>query len=116
MEYINNTIDNLVIENNNIIITYDNNEIETLPISIETYNNMFNTWLANQPIFISDKFKSILNNIIFLHNNDNNISKYESQLNTFFSKSNEEEVKKFIIYMRGREEFINNEKIKWHII
>jgi hypothetical protein len=113
MEYLNNTVQSLLIENNNIIITYDSNDIETIPISLQSYINMYNTWLLNEPVFISDKFKSILNLIILCNNSESNVDKYATKLNAFFIKSNEEEVKKFIIYMRGRSVFIANEKIKW---
>jgi len=109
MENLTNTITDLIINDNNIIITYDNSSIEIIPITLESYKNMYNFWIINEPVFISDKFKSVLNLLILVNNDD----KYVSKLNEFFNEGNVVNVKAFIIYMRGRKEYLAIEKLKW---
>ena len=122
MEYTNSEIVNLeiVIETNDIdnteikkiIISYDNEQKEELIVSNELYNNIRKTWLIEQPPFISDRFKSIMNNIILacIHKNERCI--YD--LNAYFSVGNEENVKLFFDYMRKRD--LTEEKKKWRVI
>jgi hypothetical protein len=109
MENLSNTITDLVIDNGNIVFTYDNTATEILPITYDTYKRIYDTWIANEPVFISDKFKTILNLLVLI----NTDRKHEDKLNTFFIESNAENVKKFFIYMRGRKEYLVAEKLKW---
>lgn len=109
MENLGNIITDVAIVNDNIVITYDNEAIETLPKTVDTYKRMYETWVQDEPVFISDKFKQMLNNLILINNDIKNIEK----INEFFVESNIENVKKFLIYMRKRKEYIAAEKIKW---
>jgi hypothetical protein len=110
MENINNKIVDIVFDENNMIISYDNEQTETLAIGKETYNKMYKEWLVEQPPFISDIYKQNMNNIILssIHNNKDCIN----TLNNFFTESNKQEVIKFINYMRGRD--LTQEKLKWN--
>jgi len=108
MDHKNQQISSINLENNNIVIEYDNGEIETLPNSKETYIQMHNTWLLDQPPFISDIYKIQMRNIILATINNN--QKCINDLNMFFS-SNNDEVKKFLTYMRNRD--LSQEKNKW---
>lgn len=112
MEYLNNEISVLVIDNNILKITYDNNVEQEIIIDELFYSNMRNTWLITQPPFISDSYKNIMNDIILacIHKNKRCIN----DLNIFFSKGNEENVMKFLTYMRKRD--LTEEKKKWKII
>jgi len=56
MENLSNTITDIVIDNDNMVITYDNAVTETLPRAYETYKAMYDMWMVNEPVFISDKF------------------------------------------------------------
>jgi hypothetical protein len=109
MENLSNTITDVVIDNDNIVITYDNAAIETLPRTYETYKAMYNIWMVNEPVFISDKFKPTLNLLVLI----NSDRKHVDKLNIFFVENNVENVKKFFIYMRGRKEYLAAEKLKW---
>lgn len=110
MEYLTNTITDIVIIDDNIIITYDNNMTETIAKSYDDYMKMYETWLKNEPMFISDKYKTIIYALTLIKIYINNIN----ILNDFFIQNNIENVKKFFIYMRGRKEYLVNEKLKWN--
>jgi len=111
MENLSNTITDIIIDNNNIIITYDNDMVESIVKSYDSYMIMNQTWLKNEPMFISDKFKLILYDLSSINVHKNSIN----NLNEFFVESNSENVKKFFIYMRGRKEYLALEKLKWTI-
>jgi len=109
MEHINNTISTIQILNTDIHVTYDNDEVEIIQNNLESYIKMRETWLIDQPPFISDKYKMNMNNIILA-----SIQKKQSSINdlkTFFSEGNEEIMKNFFIYMRNRD--LTFEKSKW---
>ena len=110
MENINNKIVDIVFNENNMIISYDNEQTETLAIGKETYSKMYKEWLVEQPPFISDIYKQNMNNIILssIHNNID----CANTLNNFFVENNKQEVIKFINYMRGRD--LTQEKLKWN--
>jgi len=109
MENINNTITSVSITDNNVVVSYDNNNQEIIPLNTDSYKKMRSTWLIDQPPFISDKFKKHMNNIIFasIQNKKNSID----ELSKFFREGNEEEVIKFFNYMRTRD--LTDEKAKW---
>jgi hypothetical protein len=110
MENINNKIVDIVFNENNMIISYDNEQTETLAIGKETYSKMYKEWLVEQPPFISDIYKQNMNNIILssIHNNIDCVN----TLNNFFVENNKQEVIKFINYMRSRD--LTQEKLKWN--
>ena len=109
MENTNNTIISVSIANNNIVVSYDNNNNETIPLTRDSYIKMREVWLKKQPPFISDKYKKQMNNIILasIQNKDKSIS----ELSEFFSEGNEENIIKFLNYMRTRD--LTEEKSKW---
>lgn len=109
MEHINSVISSVDIVDDTIVVTYDNDEIEVLPINLETYAKMRTEWLIEQPPFISDRYKSNMNNIILA-----TIQKKTSSINelaAFFTEANKEQVKLFLTYMRTRD--LTVEKLKW---
>jgi hypothetical protein len=112
MENINSTLVDISFtdNDNNMIITYDNDLTETLVIGKETYDKMYKEWLVEQPPFISDIYKQMMNNLILasIHNNQKCIS----DLNEFFKVDNKEEVINFIKYMRTRD--LTQEKLRWN--
>jgi hypothetical protein len=112
MEYLNNEIDLIVIKDNIMKITYDNEVCEEIEICDKFFVDMRTTWLISQPPFISDRYKNIMNDIILacIHKN----KKCICELNNFFTPGNEEAVKEFLTYMRKRD--LTEEKKKWKII
>lgn len=112
MENTNNEIVSVVIVGDVITVIYDNNVSEEITKSHDFFVKMRNTWLISQPPFISDQHKDVMNNIILacIHKNKRSIE----ALNVFFSQGNEENVKKFLTYMRKRD--LTEEKKKWKII
>lgn len=104
-------IDSVEFTENDIIIKYQNNTIETLPRTIETYKAFHNKWLVENPPFISDIYKAQMRNIILscINNNKNCIE----ELNQFFQSPNEETVKKFFTYMRNRHITLPPKKAIW---
>jgi hypothetical protein len=112
MENLNNEIVSLVILNNVIQIRYDDDSQENIEVDETFYSNMRSLWLISQPPFISDRYKNVMNDIILacIHKN----RKCISELNSFFSKGNENNVIDFFTYMRKRD--LTEEKKKWKII
>jgi hypothetical protein len=110
MENVNNQLVDITFDDNEMTITYDNEMTETLVIGKETYDKMYKEWLVEQPPFISDVYKQIMNNIILssIHNNQKCIG----DLNGFFRVENKDEAINFIKYMRGRD--LTQEKLKWN--
>lgn len=109
MENTENTITSVSVDDNNITVTYDNNNVETIGINVESYKKMKKEWLDEQPPFISDKFKKIMNNIILA--SIQNKAKSISELKEFFTTGNEDKIKEFLTYMRTRD--LTEEKAKW---
>jgi len=109
MENTNNTITSLLITDNNVIVSYDNSNKETIPLNTDSYKKMRDTWLKENPPFISDKFKKNMNNIILA--SIQNKKKSIQELSEFFKEGNEEEIIKFFNYMRTRD--LTEEKAKW---
>jgi hypothetical protein len=110
MEYINNKLVDIAFIEDTMIIYYDNNETESLILGKDTYKKMYKEWLVEQPPFISDTNKQLMNNIILssIHNRQDCVN----ALNNFFVDSNKEEVINFINYMRTRD--LTQEKLKWN--
>jgi len=109
MEHTDQTLVSVNIENQTINITYSNGESEILPVSRETYVKMHDKWLVDQPPFISDLYKIQMRNIILATINNN--ERCIEDLNFFFRDNNNDEVKKFLVYMRNRD--LTQEKQKW---
>lgn len=109
MENINNTITSVSITDNNVVVSYDNSNQETIPLNTNSYKKMRDTWLKEQPPFISDKYKKHMNNIILA--SIQNKQKSMDELSEFFKEGNEEEIMKFFNYIRTRD--LTEEKAKW---
>ena len=101
MENINNNILDININDNNLIIIYDNGTNEVINKNKEGYKLMHKSWLVTQPPFISDIYKKQMRDII-LCSIANNIQCF-NDLNMFFSNNNKENVIKFFNYMRKRD-------------
>ena len=102
MEQVGIDISNILIDDTNtIVITYINNQVERLPKTVDTYKKLYAEWLETDPPFISDIFKVQMRDIILA--SINNDATCISDLETFFSNSNIEEVTRFIVYMRKRD-------------
>lgn len=111
MDFKSNLITSVILSDNTIEVFYndDNNTNEILEKKFETYKMMFDEWLLEQPMFISDIFKNEMRNLNYAsRNNENSIQ----ELNRFFSIGNEENVLKFLNYMRSRD--LTFEKKKWN--
>jgi len=107
MEYLENEIK--TIEYGEIIkIVYDNDEIELIERNKEGYKKLYDAWLKEQPMFISDIFKTQMRDLTFAtRGNESSIN----QLNSFLSEENAEQATKFIVYMRKRD--LTFERSKW---
>ena len=109
MDQENQQINSVTLENGNIIILYENGELENLPNSKDTFKQMHDAWLVDQPPFISDLYKIQMRNIILATINNN--EKCIMDMCNFFNPGNEEDAKKFLTYMRNRD--LTQEKQKW---
>lgn len=88
-------------DKNNIIVYYITSKKEVLPNDITTYKNFYNKWLYNNEPCITDLYKSQMINIVLA--STHNSMRAISYLQKYFSKSNEDDVKMFLTYMRNRE-------------
>lgn len=76
------------------------------------YIELYNTFIKDVPVFISDKHKLILKYINFVKINKDKDNSLKS-LNLYFS--NKENAKIFLNYIRIRKDLILEEKSKWTI-
>jgi hypothetical protein len=106
-------IRNIELVNDHINVTYENDAVESLPNTIDTYKTFYETWLKENPPFISDTHKLIMRNIILA--SINNDDKCINELRTFF-QTNPEAVKKFLTYMRHRLDILPEKKAIWHTV
>jgi len=107
MEYLENEIINVEFTSETITITYDNNEIEIIQKNMDGYKKLYDAWLKEQPMFISDIYKSQMRDLTFAKTN----STFTETMNNYLSEGNREEAIKFITYMRKRD--LRFEKSKW---
>jgi|SaaInl85LU_5_DNA_1037374.scaffolds.fasta_scaffold17797_3 hypothetical protein len=107
MEHVGIDIQSVEISNDVINITYVNNQTENFKIS---YKTMYESWIKNTPMFLTDKYKTTLRNISFaaIQSNQSCIN----QLDKFFQKGNEKNIQDFLVYMRNRSTKIQNDKSK----
>tara|TARA_B110000483_G_C18123003_1_gene514453 strand:+ start:141 stop:509 length:369 start_codon:yes stop_codon:yes gene_type:complete len=85
---------------------------ERIELNEELYCNLYDTFLKDLPVFISDKHKQILKHLNFVKINKDK-SKNILYLEQHFSIN--ENALKFLKYIRTRREYILSEKIKWTI-
>lgn len=89
-------------------IIYDNDTEETIQKNQEGYKILYDAWLVEQPMFISDIYKTQMRDLNFAsRGNQSSIN----QLNLFIVEENKTEVIKFINYMRNRD--LTFERQKW---
>ena len=114
MENIGIDIVNVTLDNDEIILKYANDAIETLPVNHTTFKTFREVWLKPNPPFISDKFKSQMKDITHtcVHNDD----KCCDKLKQFFRSPNEAEVLKFFNYMRSRDSILPAQREKWRVV
>lgn len=108
MEFPEEDVVDVSLTDTNINIIYQNGGTEKITKNKEGYKLMFDAWLLEQPMFISDIYKTQMRDLSF--GSRNNQASVDN-LNKFFSESNKTEVIKFLNYMRKRD--ITFEKAKW---
>ena len=85
---------------------------ERIELDEDYYVKLYDTFVKDVPVFISDKHKQILKYINFVKINKDKDNSLKS-LETFFSNS--ENAKKFLEYIRIRKDLILAEKSKWTV-
>ena len=108
MEESDKEIKSLLLTPTTIEITYENDITEVVTKDSSGYKKIHDAWLLEQPMFISDIYKTQMRDLSYASRN--NISSL-NQLNTFFSEENHDEALKFITYMRKRD--LTYERQKW---
>jgi hypothetical protein len=108
MEYPEEDVVDVSLTETDINIVYQNGGNGLLTKDKEGYKKMYDEWLLEQPMFISDIFKTQMRDLSF--GSRHNQTPVDN-LNKFFSESNKTEVIKFLNYMRKRD--ITFEKAKW---
>ncbi len=108
MEYLDEDVIDVSLTDSDINIVYQNGGNGILTKDKEGYKKMYDEWLLEQPMFISDIYKTQMRDLSF--GSRNNQASVDN-LNKFFSESNKPEVIKFLNYMRKRD--ITFEKAKW---
>ena len=111
MDYLENEITEIVFTPETITITFDNNQTEIVEKTKQGYRKLYDAWLKEQPMFISDIYKTQMRDLSFAFRND---EASFNQLNQFLSEENKEEALKFIVYMRKRD--LTFEKAKWTVL
>jgi acyl CoA:acetate/3-ketoacid CoA transferase alpha subunit len=108
MEFPEEDVIDVFLTETEIKIIYQNGGNEILTKDKDGYKIMFDGWLKEQPMFISDIFKTQMRDLSFgSRNNQTSVN----NLNNFFKEENKTEVIKFLNYMRKRD--LTFEKQKW---
>lgn len=85
---------------------------ERVELNEQYYLNIYDSFIKDVPVFISDKHKQIMKHINFVKiNKDKELS--IKSLENFFS--NNENATKFLKYIRTRKDAILAEKSKWTV-
>jgi len=108
MEEKNKEIKEIIFNPENVEITYETDVKEIITKDYEGYKKLYDGWLLEEPIFISDIYKNEMRDLFFAAKN-RNLS--IMQLNNFLTEDNREEATKFIKYMRKRN--YTEERKKW---
>jgi hypothetical protein len=85
---------------------------ERIELDDDYYTKLYDTFIKDVPVFISDKHKQITKHINFVKINKDKENSLKS-LETFFSNS--ENATKFLKYIRIRKDLILAEKSKWTV-
>ena len=106
-----NSIDNVIFID--YINKYDNSILqERVVLDEKYYIKLYDTFIKDVQVFISDKHKQILKYINFVKINKDKDNSLKS-LETYFSSN--ENAKKFLNYIRIRKDLILTEKSKWTV-
>ena len=111
MEYLENEVLSVEFNELTLKITYDNNKIEIVEKTKDGYKKLYDAWLKEQPMFISDIFKTQMRDLSFAYRNNETSF---NQMNEFLSEKNREQAFAFIVYMRKRD--LTFEKAKWKVV
>jgi len=108
MEYLENEIIEISFTPEIVTITYDNNQTEIINKTKEGYKLLYDGWLKEQPMFISDIFKTQMHDLSFAARGYNDKI---NNMNNYLMEENKEEALRFIVYMRKRD--LKFERAKW---
>jgi len=112
MENLDDTIQQVDCSSDMIKILYSSGAIESLSNDSVTYNKMYETWIKNNDVFITDKYKIEMRNISLVYLQKNKACLNE--LSMFFQQKNNDKVKDFLTYMRNRKTLLETERQKWN--
>ena len=108
MEFPDEDVIDIEVIENDLNIKYQNGGSEIVHMDKDGYKILFDAWLKEQPMFISDIYKTQMRDLTFgARNNQTSVD----NLTTFLKNDNKIEVMKFINYMRKRD--LTFEKQKW---
>jgi len=108
MDYPEEDVVDVIFSDSEIKIIYEKGGNEIITKDKDGYKKLFDAWLLEQPMFISDIYKTQMRDLSFgSRNNQASVN----NLNNFLVESNKTEVIKFINYMRKRD--LTFEKQKW---
>jgi len=111
MEETDKKIKNLILTTTTIEIIYENDVIEIINKNKDGYKKLYDGWLLEKPMFISDIYKMQMRDLNFASRNN---QESLNNLNLFFDENNYNEALKFIEYMRKRKN-LTFDKDKWTI-
>jgi hypothetical protein len=101
-------IKEIIFKTDIIEITYETDIIEIINKDCNGYKKLYELWLIEQPVFISDIYKIQMRDL-YLASRNKELS--INELNNFLSEENRNEAIKFINYMRKRD--LSEERKKW---
>jgi hypothetical protein len=108
MDYPEEDVVDVNLTDTEINIIYQSGGTEIITKNKDGYKKMYDGWLVEQPMFISDIYKTQMRDLSF--GSRNNQSSVDN-LNNFFRQDNKEEIIKFLNYMRKRD--LTFDKNKW---
>ena len=108
MENLDKEISSISFTDESIELIYDNNEKEIVNKNRDGYKSLYNAWLKENPMFISDIFKSQMRDLTLASNGN---QKSLEDINNYLSESNHNKALEFITYMRKRD--LTYERSKW---
>ena len=87
MEYKDIDIKSVSFDDTNIYITYSNDMNEIIIKNAESYLDLYDDWLLDNPMFICDKYKTQMRHLFFAGKNNDRES--INSLNDFLSENND---------------------------
>ena len=80
MEYLDLAVKDIVFTNETIELTYENDAKEVVQKRREGYKDLYNAWLKENPMFISDKFKTQIRDLTYASNgNETNLNEINNE-------------------------------------